>query len=445
MKWLIKADVLDEVLHLGAIGAMPSPDKVRALVERDLAARTEPEADPEPEAALDRPRILTVAGSEAEIVVEGPLVRKRLGYYYFYDRSTTSYQEIEAALAVADKDPAVRRVTMRINSPGGEVDGLFDAVAAIEAFTKPIVARVSNAHSAAYTLAAMCNRIEAMGPASMFGSVGVAVRYSRWTDQEIIDITNTDSPDKRPDPTTDEGKAVIRRELDAIQDLVVDAIARGRTAAGKSIKAAEVSAAFGAGASFTAAEARRRKMIDSVGKVGRPSSRPDPGTVPLDDDFDASANEEHAPAAAGATTASGGEETEIMTEPKLTLARLKAEYPEIYQAAKDDGVTEERDRVESHLVLGEATGEDGMKIALEAAKTGKALTGAMQAKYMAAGLRKNDRDDRQEETDAAAAATQGATVAGASAEGAGEPDEGDQVCAHNGWNGKPQDSEAQVF
>lgn len=216
-------------------------------------------AAPTAEAA---PRNLRTAGSEAEIVVDGVLTKGRNLFVSLFAGGNCSYSEIRAALAMADADPNIKRATLLIDSPGGQCAGLLETIQAIEAFSKPITARCSAALSAAYALAAACDRVEAFNPSSEFGCLGVAVTI--WVPDDEITITNTESPEKRPDPSTPEGKASIVRYLDAINGWFTGAIARGRTAAGKAADQAKVNAEFGRGAVLLAADARKRGMIDGM-------------------------------------------------------------------------------------------------------------------------------------------------------------------------------------
>ncbi len=239
MDWLLQDDALREL---------------QALARRERAALD----GFQPQAA----RVLTTAGDTAEITVGGVLTDRSASPFLSVLARGTDYADIRSALAEADADPNIKRAVLRVRSPGGMTAGLFETVDAIERFSKPIIARASRAQSAAYALAAATARIEAEGRDSEFGSIGVAVTILLFEDE--LTLTNTDSPEKRPDPRTPEGKASIVRRLDAINELFVEAIARGRTRAGRSTSSARVKAGFGRGASLLADEALQLGMIDAV-------------------------------------------------------------------------------------------------------------------------------------------------------------------------------------
>lgn len=194
-------------------------------------------------------------------------------------------------------------------------------------------------------------------------------------------LTNTDSPDKRPDVTTDAGKAVVVAYLDQIQDELVRAIARGRD-----VKASAVTDTYGRGASFIASHALKLGMIDKI------------ASTPL--------------------RAVTNRKTNAMSD---ETAESRAETTRNIEAAVQRGVTQERDRVIAHITMGEASGD--MSIALEAIRAGAGMTLEHNARYMSAGMNRTDRSKRQTESNAAEA-----VVAG---EGVTPPttDLGDQVVA----------------
>jgi len=90
----------------------------------------------------------------------------------------------------------------------------------------------------------------------------------------------------------------------------------------------------------------------------------------------------------------------------MTEAELRAQHPELFAAVVQQGVTAERDRVEAHLIMGEASGD--MPTAIAAISSGEAMTPKLSAKYQAAGMKRTAQAARQTESDGA-----GVIVAGA--------------------------------
>jgi ClpP class serine protease len=377
MLWLIHKDVLQQL---------------RDVRRGTQITAAEQEAHEERFAAREGggPRSLHLAGDVAEIRVEGVLTKKPDFWAWLLGLPNTTYRDLLAAIAVAKTDASVKRVQVYVDSPGGSADGLFetlDALADLRA-SKPVSVVASSAFSAGYGIAAAAGPIEALHAASMFGSVGVATSYAFWEAVEQIDLTNTDSPDKRPDVRTEEGRAVVVRELDAIFDLFANAIAKGRSAStGDSVTRDDVAKGFGRGASFVASEAKKRGMIDTIAK---PTLRAVSTKV-------AEATEQQTTAAA-----EGGRRK----AKQMTLEELRAQHPELYNAAVQAGVMQERDRVDAHLTMGEASGD--RETASKAIRSGDAMTQALQAKYLAAGMNRADRKTRQSESDAAGVVADGA-------------------------------------
>lgn len=331
------------------------------------------------------PKNVTRAGSTMEIRVEGVLTEKPDLWAAWFGGGNTTYDSIVQALSIAATDAQVKDVVLRVNSPGGTVDGLFDALAALETFRaesgKKMRVVASKAQSAAFAIASMAGPITARTPASMFGSIGTAIDFTVFDSMRTVSITNTDSPNKRPDPMTDAGRAEIVKFLDAVNSLFVDAIARGR---GTTVE--DVTQNYGRGSTFVASEAKRLGMIDAAPKPAR-SAAPGPRS------------EDEQLADVGAQ------------EQSMDPEKLKAAHPDVYKAILAEGVAIERDRVVAHLTMGEAFG--GMKTAVAAAKDGSPMTASLTAQYMAASANKSDLAARQSDSDAVATATAGTSAASA--------------------------------
>lgn len=245
--------------------------------------------------------------------------------------SLTEYGYIVAASQAADNDEYVERIEYYIDSPGGYVSGLMPAVKAMREVSKPTIARVGGmAASAGYWLASQTDNIIATSDISRFGSIGVAVEeYDNTMALEMSGITrrvytSTDAPHKRPDTSTEEGQLEI---VDGLDDL--HAVFAGQVAEGRGVTMETVNADFGRGAVFTAQEAMRRGMIDSVETITTRNKADSVGDVIPEN------------------TAAKAEETE--QEVKVnTLDDLKKEHSALYAEAvavgEEAGVKKERER-----------------------------------------------------------------------------------------------------
>ena len=306
--------------------------------------------------AADTSRVMAVAGDSAEIHVNGVLTNTPDIFAMFFGGGNTTYPSIIAALAEAEANPDVKGITMRFDSGGGSISGMFDAMAAMQATTKPITAVVGTmAASAAFGLASQADNIVAHNRASTVGSIGIVV--DAYIDKNRVSVTSTNAPNKRPDLATESGKAVLVEQLDAVHDLFAEGIADGR-----GITAETVNADFGQGSMFLADEALKRGMIDSVGTTALQSVK---STNP--------------------TTASSGDQPEAI---QMDLITLKATHPTLCAQLVAEGESSERERASAHLIMGEASGD--MKTAIKAVEDGSAMTASLTARYMAAGMKRSD-------------------------------------------------------
>jgi ClpP class serine protease len=266
--WLLKFETLSEIRAAQMLAAPATASQQTEFV----AARAR-QSDGEAPAGL------TIAGDTAQISVTGVLVSQPSFMMWLFGVQQTAYSEITEALSRVASDPSVKRVSLFVDSPGGQVDGLFETLAALQAFNKPMSVTAACACSAAYAIAATAGKITATNAAAEFGSIGVACSVA--IDDSTIDIASTEAPNKRPDATTPEGKAVIVEYLDAIHELFADAIAQGR---GTTVAA--VNSGYGRGGTLLAGAAKSKGMIDGIAaqpKRGAMSSRSnasaDPGPL----------------------------------------------------------------------------------------------------------------------------------------------------------------------
>jgi ClpP class serine protease len=374
MLWLLEPDTLRRMVH-----AQEHFGDAAAV----LRWEAEQAAAGEPESRDGLPQGLQVAGNTATISVEGVLTKRPDFWAKFFGGSNTTYSSVRNALAYAASSAEIAEIVFSVDSPGGSADGLIellDAIAQTRQGGKKMRVLADQAQSAAYGIVAAVGNIEARHRGATFGSIGTAVSY--YVSPNVIELTNTDSPDKRPNLSTPEGKAVVVRYLDQINHEFVSAIAHGR-----GVPLTRVSDGYGRGASMTAAEAKRLGLIDSIQSTA-------PRAVPSN-------------------------KGNSMAERDPETADRAAQ-----DAAVQRGVAQERDRVLGHLTLGESSGD--MTIALEAIRSGAGLTAELTARYMGASMNRADRGKRQSESNTAEAQLAGVGAASPNKE---TTDLGDQVVA----------------
>lgn len=222
-------------------------------------------------------------GSAMSTVRDGTAVVPLIGAIYprsnMISASTdgTSLDGYMRDLRVAQASADVDRIVTLVDSPGGVVSGLGEAAETLRASAKQITAFVTgNAASAAYWLASQATDI-VMDRAAMVGSIGVVASMSRQESPDQngrrgYEIVSTGAPMKRPDPGTEEGRAAIQKDIDAIEAVFIADVAAGR-----GVSAARVRADFGQGAMVTAQRAVEVGMADRIGTLESLLQRSEPG------------------------------------------------------------------------------------------------------------------------------------------------------------------------
>ncbi len=236
------------------------PDALETIIEIAHRANTL-----DPEALLSRypdrlqgTRSARNVDGVAVIPIYGPIVPRATLFSAI--SGATSTDVIAADFGNALRDPNVHGIVLDIDSPGGAASGVPDLGAMIHAARgqKPIKAYVAGtAASAAYWAAAATDEvITSVG--GLLGSVGVVVQIQRGP-KDVIEITSSQSPNKRPDAWTDAGRAEIQSIVDALGDVFVQAVAKYR-----GIGAADVIERFGRGGIRVGAHAVAAGMADRI-------------------------------------------------------------------------------------------------------------------------------------------------------------------------------------
>lgn len=79
----------------------------------------------------------------------------------------------------------------------------------------------------------------------------------------------------------------------------------------------------------------------------------------------------------------------------MKISELQAQHPELYAQVVGLGVNQERERVTAHLTMGEASGD--MELAVASINDGSDMSATLNAKYMAAHMKRTESNDRTEE------------------------------------------------
>ncbi|MFN3387447.1 MAG: S49 family peptidase [Allosphingosinicella sp.] len=196
----------------------------------------------------------------------------------------TSLDVAAADLRALQASPDVRSILMVVDSPGGAVAQVNDFGRLVAASPKPVAVHVTGlCCSAAYWIA--CNGAGGISvdPTGVVGSIGVLISTSYQVEPDSegrrdLDIASSHAPNKRPDLSTEEGRAQVRQMLDGIEAVFIQNVARGR-----GVSEATVRSEFGAGGNKTGKDAKAAGMIDRIEADGlegaiRRLAKPAPAT-----------------------------------------------------------------------------------------------------------------------------------------------------------------------
>ncbi|WP_114153358.1 S49 family peptidase [Chromobacterium haemolyticum] len=194
--------------------------------------------DASPAAAVDAQRKpYQVAGNGVAIIpVMGPLVQR--GSWMDAMCGMTSYDRTAALVDAAMRDPDINAVLLEIDSPGGEVAGLFTLTARLRSMgqQKPIWSYANEgAFSAGYAIPSATERIY-LPQTAMVGSIGVIAMHvdqSKRDAAQGYNYTPIFAGDKKAAgnshaPLDDTTRADMQREIDRLYGMFVDHVADGR-------------------------------------------------------------------------------------------------------------------------------------------------------------------------------------------------------------------------
>ena len=202
---------------------------------------------------------VSIRDGVAIIQVNGPLFR----YANLITAicGATSYELLAQDFHKALTDPNIKAILLDIDSPGGEVNGcseLSDMIYKARG-SKPIIAYASGyCCSGAYWIASACDKIYATDTA-VIGSIGVVSIFEKDDDNKTIEIVSSQSPNKRPNVETEEGKTKIQEHVDALADVFINKVALN-----KDISPKEVIENFGGGDVFVGQKAVSIGLADGL-------------------------------------------------------------------------------------------------------------------------------------------------------------------------------------
>ncbi|PBQ26106.1 capsid protein [Wolbachia pipientis wAus] len=189
----------------------------------------------------------------AVIAIHGILTKKPGAFDDFL--GMTSYEKIQEEIEEALSNKDIETILLDIDSPGGEVNGVFDLADFIyeSRLKKRIVALANDdAYSAAYAIASSAEKVF-VSRTSGVGSIGVIASHidqSGFDEKQGIKYTTIFAGSRKNDlnphePINSEGLKSLREEIDRLYEMFVQLIERNRNLSIEAIKSTEAGLYFG--------------------------------------------------------------------------------------------------------------------------------------------------------------------------------------------------------
>lgn len=203
------------------------------------------------------------------IRIEGPITSGSDGSLFVGALGADADRLMEA-LDRARRDPAVKAVVLRVNSPGGTVGATYEIAREVERLKesgrKVVVSMGDAAASGGYYIAAQADYIYAT-PGTLTGSIGVLLSlanlqelYRKIGYEPVIlksgEMKDLGNPGR---PMTDAERRFLQAQIDRIYDDFVSAVARGRKLPKEQVlKVAD-------GRFYDGLQAKELELVDALG------------------------------------------------------------------------------------------------------------------------------------------------------------------------------------
>jgi len=178
---------------------------------------------------LDNTRNVVIRSGVAIVPVTGPIFR--YANLLTEISGATSTQILATDIRQALDNPAVKAIVLDIDSPGGVASGINELADMIYAgrSQKRIVAYVGGTGaSAAYWIASSANEV-VVDDTAILGSIGVVVEVTVTGDKagsKSYQIVSRNAPNKRPDLSSEQGRAKVGETVDAMASVFEAKVAR---------------------------------------------------------------------------------------------------------------------------------------------------------------------------------------------------------------------------
>src|SRR5581483_1697254 len=164
-----------------------------------------------------------VVDGVAVLAVEG-VIAKRMNLFTRVSGGVST-QLVERDFKAALADDRAHSILLSVDSPGGNVDGVFELARAIydARGRKPVVALANGMMaSAAYWISSAADRVLITGETTQVGSIGVVATHTDITAGKYKRIASEHKP------LDDEARAAIQEQVDHVYSVFVNEVARHR-------------------------------------------------------------------------------------------------------------------------------------------------------------------------------------------------------------------------
>jgi len=197
-------------------------------------------------------------GKTGVLFIDGPIIPRASA---ITDASgLASIEALSRDFQTLEADDDVQHIVLAIDSPGGSVTGISDFTKLVKSSTKLTTAFVvGQALSAAYWIATGTDRIVSVDT-GLVGSIGVVLTHTQQVNgEQKREFISSQSPLKRADANTKEGRASLQQIADDLGDVFVSSVAENRDVDKKT-----VIDNYGKGAAVVAGRALEAGMIDEI-------------------------------------------------------------------------------------------------------------------------------------------------------------------------------------
>lgn len=278
-----------------------------------------------------------VKGNVGLLYIDGPIIPRTDSLAEM--SGITSVQSLTKDFQAFEKDESIKEVLIVMDTPGGSVTGISEFSQYLKSSQKPVDVFVYGfGASAGYWIASSARKIYTSDTAEV-GSIGVVATYRDTTKQDEqrgvknIEIVSNVSPYKRPDINSDDGRASIQKNIDALADIFVDTVAKNRKTTRE-----KVLSDFGKGGMLVASEALKVGMIDGITTLDALLKKKNKANEPKNSNnsvysITGNSNNQKGSASMPQLYDENGDPV------ALTADMVKADHPSVAQALQEEGAS----------------------------------------------------------------------------------------------------------